>query len=355
MIMVYKKIDYFRVVAAILVVAIHTSPLLSINESADFILTRILARVAVPFFFMASGFFLFGKNTMSTIALKDNKRITRFLSKTLVLYMSVIIIYIPLNIYMGYFKEDLTVAGLLKDFLFNGTLYHLWYLPAAITGGFIAFICINKFGFKKTFLLSAILFVIGIFGDSYYKWIEAFPIGVAFYQFLFQIFDYTRNGIFFAPIFFVMGGVVGKQKVKLDPKSVWMLFIACVSLMIGEGLLLRAFNMQRHDSMYFMLIPTMFFLFQLLLKGETPVDKKELYPTKKMREIALIIYIIHPWVIVGVRMIAKITGTTKLLVNNSIIHFLSVVIISYLLGKVLIWMKEQIKPLNSYNLLQRRD
>ena len=48
----YPALDIFRLVAALLVVAIHTSPLWSVSELADFALSRVLARVAVPFFFM---------------------------------------------------------------------------------------------------------------------------------------------------------------------------------------------------------------------------------------------------------------------------------------------------------------
>ena len=54
----YGGLDRFRIAAALLVVAIHTSPLASLSEGADFFLTRVLARVAVPFFFMVTGQFV---------------------------------------------------------------------------------------------------------------------------------------------------------------------------------------------------------------------------------------------------------------------------------------------------------
>ena len=50
----YPGIDAFRIVAALLVVSIHTAPLSDLSPTADFILTRVVARVAVPFFFMTS-------------------------------------------------------------------------------------------------------------------------------------------------------------------------------------------------------------------------------------------------------------------------------------------------------------
>ena len=44
-------LDIFRIIAALLVISIHTSPFSGISENFDFFVTRIVARVAVPFFF----------------------------------------------------------------------------------------------------------------------------------------------------------------------------------------------------------------------------------------------------------------------------------------------------------------
>ena len=124
----YTNIDRFRLIAALLVIAIHTSPLLSVNETADFILTRISARVAVPFFFMVSGFFLISKYN------KNNDNLFKFIKTTLLIYSIAILFYIPLNIYSGSFDSPVILPEIIKDVIFNGTLYHLWYLPASITG-----------------------------------------------------------------------------------------------------------------------------------------------------------------------------------------------------------------------------
>ncbi|WP_205410314.1 hypothetical protein [Gracilibacillus timonensis] len=50
-------LDFFRLISAFLVVAIHTSPLYAINETANFVFTRIIGRVAVPFFIMVTWVF----------------------------------------------------------------------------------------------------------------------------------------------------------------------------------------------------------------------------------------------------------------------------------------------------------
>ena len=54
----YGALDIFRPLAAILVIAIHTPPLEDISTGWDFFAVHILARLAVPFFFMVTGRFL---------------------------------------------------------------------------------------------------------------------------------------------------------------------------------------------------------------------------------------------------------------------------------------------------------
>lgn len=73
----YTGIDYFRFIAALLIIAIHTSPLGSFSETGDFMLTRIIARVAVPFFFMTSGFFLISRYTCNA------EKLGAFIKKTI--------------------------------------------------------------------------------------------------------------------------------------------------------------------------------------------------------------------------------------------------------------------------------
>ena len=92
----YTGVDCFRLVAALLVVAIHTSPLADYSEIGDFIFTRIIARVAVPFFFMVSGFFVISRYTY------NSEKLMRFIKKTVSIYVFAILLYVPINIYKGY-------------------------------------------------------------------------------------------------------------------------------------------------------------------------------------------------------------------------------------------------------------
>lgn len=330
----YTGIDIFRWAAAFLIVAIHTSPLASFSETGDFILTRVIARVAVPFFLMTSGFFLLGGGRRETGRLsaggRGEEKLWRFLKKTAVIYGTAILLYLPLNIYNGYFSGGGLPGKILKDLLFDGTMYHLWYLPASMLGAVIAWYARKRMGYPGALLLTAALYIIGCFGDSYYGLTERISWLRGCYGLLFQVSDYTRNGIFYAPVFLILGGMTAERAARhsFSERQCLTAFLASFGLMLAEAMTLRHFHLQRHDSMYLFLLPTAFFLFGWLLtfRGRRMVF---------LRDSAMLIYILHPMMIVAVRMAARLTGLWPLLVENSLVHYLAVCI-STLLASLLI-------------------
>lgn len=327
----YTGIDYFRFIAALLIVAIHTSPLASFSETGDFILTRIIARVAVPFFLMTSGFFLISRYTYNT------EKLGAFVKKTALIYGVAILIYIPINIYNGYFKMDNLLPNIIKDIVFDGTLYHLWYLPASIIGAVIAWYLVKKLNYPKALIVASVLYLIGLFGDSYYGITEKISCLNSLYDYIFQVTDHTRNGIFFAPIFFIIGGLIADNRPQITfGKSIWG-FAVSFALMFGEAFALHHFDLQRHDSMYVFLLPCMYFLFNVILhfKGKRLVT---------LRTTSLIIYIIHPMMIVVIRLFSKLFHLQSMLVENSIVHYFMVCLTSVVFGAVLTAIWNKYKP-----------
>lgn len=323
----YTGIDCFRFLAAILIVAIHTSPFGGVSDTADFILTRVIARVAVPFFFMTSGYFLISRYA------RNGKRLTKFLKKTALLYLSAMLLYVPVQLYNGYFaKTDL--LQLVKDVIFNGTMYHLWYLSAAMLGGWLAWHLVRRLDFAGAFGVSAVLYAIGLLGDSYFGLAKLAGLQ-GLYDQLFTLFDYTRNGIFFAPVFFVLGGWLAKRQPM--PKKLAIPGLALsFAAMLAEALLLRHFGWQKHDSMYVFLLPVMLCLFELLRQFEG--KRKPL-----LRDSALVLYIIHPMVIVALRLFAKLTGLEALLIYCNPVHFLAVALSSAAAALLWAWLKKKRK------------
>ncbi|WP_300782937.1 alanine racemase [uncultured Acetatifactor sp.] len=341
----YGWLDRFRIIAALAVIAIHTSPLATFHEGADFFLTRVLARIAVPFFFMVTGHFVVagflpsGKAAPST---KSMVRFRKFLAKTSMLYLFCIILYLPVGIYAGHY-EDISVGVLLRMLFFDGTFYHLWYFPACIMGVALVYLLSRFLSLGAMTAVSAVLYAIGLLGDSYYGLVEKVPALEAFYGFLFQISSYTRNGLFLAPLFLVLGAWMagaaqGQGGRALSEKRLFLcsLFALSFALMTGEAFLLRHFQFQRHDSMYLLLVPVMLFLYRFLLCIPVKSDRA-------FRTASTWIYVLHPAFIVVVRGIAKPLRLTGLLVDNSLVHYLAVSFLSVAAAFAMVWLQSMLK------------
>lgn len=336
----YAAIDNFRLVAALLIVAIHTAPLDSLSNTADFFVTYCFGRIGVPFFLMVTGFFVLapyqrkaGKicsignpyrlKEFKSSAREGKSNIGKFLRKTTVLYVVSTLLYLPLKIYSDNVSDS--VGGWLKEIFFDGTFYHLWYLPAVILG---CLLLIALLKICTPMMVSGIVFVLyvaGVFGDSYYFLISKIPFIKTVYEGIFEISSYTRNGIFFAPLFLWMGVVIANGKVRISKEQAGLGFVISLVLMLSEGFLSFHFHWQKHNSMYFLLVPVMFFLFEWLLS----IKGREI---KLARDMSMYIYILHPLCIVLVRGAAGVLKMTKLFVEQSLIHYLAVVAVSVLLS-----------------------
>ncbi len=319
----FAGIDYFRLIAAFMVIAIHTSPLSVRNEGIDFLITYCVGRIAVPFFFMTTGCFVLAPYVFSNF--KKKSPIHKYLVKNIRLYLIVTAIYIPISVYSGNIPHS--IMELMKQLLFDGTFYHLWYFPACILGTALVWLFSRFMSLKSVTVLSAVLYVLGLMGDSYYGLAQKVPGLETVYDFGFQIFSYTRNGIFLAPLFLILGvwAAKGEQKSAENVSSRLFPCLAGLALSFGimtaEAFLLRHFQLQRHDSMYLALVPVMILLYQCLLKWKA-------VSSRFFRSAAAWIYLLHPAWIVAVRGLGKISGQTSLLVDNSLVHYLAVAALS---------------------------
>ena len=123
-------LDKFRIIATVLIIAVHTFPLISINNTIDFIFTHSLCRIGVPFFFMVTGLFILSKS------LENKKVLISYIKKILIIYLICMLIYLPINIYSGQLK-NLSFLQLILNITINETFYHLWYFSALVLGIFI--------------------------------------------------------------------------------------------------------------------------------------------------------------------------------------------------------------------------
>ena len=230
----YIYADYFRLICAIGIVALHLDPFSDINKYANFFVGSVLTRLCVPFFFLLSGFFLKDK-------LNDWNKLSRYVLHLIKLYLVYTILYLPVN-YFEYkdngksFLDD--VLNLVKKFFFVGSYGQLWYFLALIFATFFLYVLVSKLQVndKAMMVITTVLFVIGLFFRVYDKPIRDIVDEIRIVALYDSIFKTTRNGLFFGLPFVYWGNLIWKKKLVVERKKCGFLFVITVALLTLEAL-----------------------------------------------------------------------------------------------------------------------
>ena len=85
--------------------------------------------------------------------------------------------------------------------IFNGSYYHLWFLPALMLADVIVYCLYKKKGLNFTLLITFILYFVGYLINVYTPIWESIPGVSFFFGFFTKTLSTARNGIFFGPMF----------------------------------------------------------------------------------------------------------------------------------------------------------
>lgn len=192
-------LDYYKVLLAIFVVGIHTSPFLEYSKSLSFIFNLGIFRLAVPTFFLINGYY-------ATVALETKQNLKIYLLRVLKLYVFWTILYFPLFMY----THDLSIKNIFWGIIV--VLYgygHLWYVTALIGGMALFYYLLQHFS-KKTILILAVFFyftgcLIELLQEYYFRPGSGFIGEVAHLQL------WKLNFIFFAFPFISVGYYLKKE------------------------------------------------------------------------------------------------------------------------------------------------
>ncbi|MDD7794073.1 TraB/GumN family protein [Clostridium sp. 'White wine YQ'] len=302
----YDSINIMRLICAILVITIHTSALFSLGEVPGATLSLVIARIAVPFFFITVGYFFYEKYSQKGYLLKYLKRI-------LIYYLGFSLAYGV--ILFNFIKQrNNSLELIVKNILFNGISPSLWYLPALILSIGVVAIFLRKNWVKSLIILSVVVYAIGLLGDTYYGLILKSPIEklVIAYN---SIFVKTRNGLCFGVPFITLGVIINKYKLNERIKKA-VIFILASSVIFGvEAYLLITNNIPVDNNMYVSLVILVPFIFIGLLNSKLSISERK---SKLFRDMSLWVYCIHE-LLMGIiaTLFPKVAG-------NTIIYFIVV-------------------------------
>lgn len=270
----YNGIDVIKFICSFLVFFIHI-PLLNPSVSGEltvfekyinFGLQQYICRLAVPFFFVSSGFFLFSKMSVENL---DGERIKNYCFKIL------------------------RLLGTWSVLLFIGGKYHLWYLGATVVAVIFISLCfkfhINQ---KCLLLLVSVLYILGLFGDSYFGLIEPITTG-SLTKYLYVawgvFFERSRNGLFMGSIFILIGVYFSQNKFNIKLRNSVIGFISSMILLFVEVFTLKYYDIPSDYNMYVFLVPAVFFLFSIAYT----IQLKESDIYVRLRKIGVLVYFLH--------------------------------------------------------------
>ena len=286
----YASIDIARYVSALLVVCIHTFPFLEISETFNTYWIHTVCRLAVPFFFTTSGFFFFRNYDVNNEKV-NSERLKKALFRLLRIYLIWTVIYLPYTIF-DYTHNGFHITYLftyVRDFLLNGSYYHLWFLPALMLANIIVYYLYKKKGLNFTLVVTFVLYFIGYLINVYTPVWESLPWISFFFGFFTKALSTARNGLFFGPMFIAIGLLLARTR-RLPKKVSLAGFLISFVLLCIEVILYNHFHILRDlTSMYICLIPAIYFLVNYLLKVNIPY--RRMYTI--LRHDSLMIYTSH--------------------------------------------------------------
>lgn len=289
-------VDRFRPVAASMVIAIHTGPLAGVSPMLNEALVYGVFRVAVPFFLMVVGRYVLAPFLAHLPGSRDRMR--RYALRAVAAYLLATAAYLPLMAYAG--NLPASAPAFLRWLLVDGTVYHLWYFPALVLGLAICRL-LSRLGARSALAAAAVLYLVGTGGDSYFGAVAAAGPLEPLYGALFSCVGYARNGLFYAPLFLMLGSASrsAEEGVRACDGA---LLAASLLAVATEACLTSALGWQRHDSMYLSLPLASWFLFRILLSARP----RARCPLDAVAPASEAVYLVHPYAIVAVRGAARL-------------------------------------------------
>ena len=312
------SVDYFKYFCALLIIVIHEHPFIDISESFNSVFTGTVTRIAVPFFFVVSGYF-YSKKLYA-----GKKPFKAYILKLFCAYTFWSIIYAIRLIIIENRKGSLNTEffrGLLIKYFLYGISEHLWYCISL----FVA-IClitvIHKIKLSSiSIYISCFVYALMCLGITYKTTLgnnipylcSLFALKI-FFKIIFRLF-------MFGVCFVFLGDFIAKYEERLkNTKSANIFLMLSLILYAVE----KYFNVLRGDNLLLnvSLFPLVFFIFILLLQ-HPGTDKSPF--SKYSRNAATFTYYSH----------ALFISTFSYFISSSIIKYFAVAGVTLILSIIL--------------------
>lgn len=269
---------------AIGVLVVHSGSLFP-DPVAHFIAKSLYGRLAVPAFLVSSAYFLRQQERIEPGAT------TAHLKRLGLTYLKWSFFYLPYALFYFYrlgFSPALLPVGLMMALLYLGTCYQLWYLPALFLGNFLVKAGRKVLSVQSLLLVAVSLYLLGSI-ETYMGYLQGSVLGAA-YQIYASLFVTSRNGLFYVPIFLLLGQALADREDSqlFLRKPGTKLVLALLVWLLESGFV---YANQGLDKNFFLALPLVaLFLVNWCLRSEIQLP----FSTKHLRTFSYYLYFLHP-------------------------------------------------------------
>jgi len=281
-----RSLDILKAICSFMVVCIHATPSGLLGTIAV-----TLSRVAVPIFFMITGYYYTHTKERNNEKKQLLKLLRLFVGANLLFFIwSFLCNWIVNKTIIPLLSEQFSVKSILSFVFFNTSPFrgHLWYLGAILYVLLIIFCFDKKWRRQMLYPLVPVLLLANLFlGEgSSVIFGQSFPA------------HWSRNFLFIGLPYFLLGDLIYTCNIKIKGKTAWILTLVFASIMLLEHFLMDAFFNTGLQDHYFNTTFLAFSVFLLTTQSNINCNKKH------NRVLAFIgarlstnIYIMHPIII----------------------------------------------------------
>lgn len=232
-----SSIDYAKLFFAFCIIFIHTDILGGNSNYIGYVTCQGLLRIAVPFFFITSGYFYF--------SVMQKNKIKKWFSHNIKTYALWTLLYLPIILgLVGFIRAGKPLATDLTYLSLNAVFgfWHLWFFPALIVSALLTLL-LAKLKDRTSIIICCILYTCGTLLQ--YRANYAIDINRDIWS-LATVF-FSRNGLFMGFPLFMLGYLINKNNIRNNNTY---LLIGSIILVIIEASVNYSYGTYTFDMLF---------------------------------------------------------------------------------------------------------
>lgn len=303
-----KTVDLLKFILSILIVTLHSEMFIDVSDALFWVTTQGLSRAGVPFFFVASGYFLC-MNVEKGKSVRDN----------ILRNAKVWIVFILLDLCITgwhYYPQFEDALAFFHKAFFVGLSDAYWFLPSLVVTQLIMIKVFKKQKTEYALIFGFFTYLFAMTHDSYSflfekSWI--YPISAAHTE----LFVWPQAGLVESIFFVAIGGLIYKHRVRLTESLKNKVYLLRGGMVLFSILLmLEAYFTQGAGAYDGNCYLSLIFLPGFMLLWAL-IDNPVKYDTKTLGVLSLYIYLVHP-IVVSILKMTDVDTITRAMLSIAI-------------------------------------